>query len=159
MPLMETILWTLYRAGCLKCEEGFLGQDEVKRDFLGKMGWKFLAYISSGKAMSTDSLLFCFFFKRLLRTFHMLICIMNIKRERYRMKCFQTLSDHMGLSWWLSSQESACNAGDVGSIPESGRSLEEGNGNPLQHSCLENPMDRGAWWATVCGVTKESDTT
>ena len=61
MPLMETILWTLYRAGCLKCEEGFLGQDEVKRDFLGKMGWKFLAYISSGKAMSTDSLLFFFF--------------------------------------------------------------------------------------------------
>ena len=158
MPLMKTILWTLYRAGWLKCEERFLGQDGVKRDFLGRMGWKFLAYISSGKAMSTDSL-FLFFFKWLLRTFHMLICIMNIKRERYRMKCFQTLSDHMGLPWWLRSKESACNAGDVGSIPESGRSPEEGNGNPLQHSCRENPMDRGAWWATVCGVTKELDTT
>jgi len=42
------------------------------------------------------------------------------------------------------------------SIPGSGRSLGEGNGNPLQHSCMENPMDRGAWWATVLGVT-ESD--
>ena len=45
-------------------------------------------------------------------------------------------------------------AGDVSSIPGSGRSLGEGNGNPLQYSCLENSMDREAWWATVCGVTK-----
>ena len=52
---------------------------------------------------------------------------------------------------------SACNAGDLGSIPGLGRSPGEGNGNPLQYSCLENPMDRGAWWATVRGVT-ESDT-
>jgi len=51
------------------------------------------------------------------------------------------------------------NAGDVGLIPELGRSPGEGNGNPLQDSCLGNPMDRGAWWATVHGVTKESDTT
>ena len=43
---------------------------------------------------------------------------------------------------------------DVGSIPGSGRSLREGHGNPLQYSCLENPMDRGAWWATVHGVAK-----
>ena len=43
------------------------------------------------------------------------------------------------------SKESACNAGDLGSIPESGRCPGEGNGNPLQYSCLENPMDRGAW--------------
>ena len=43
---------------------------------------------------------------------------------------------------------------DVGSIPGSGRSPGKGNGNPLQYSCLENPMDRGAWWATVHGVTK-----
>ena len=46
-------------------------------------------------------------------------------------------------------------AGDAGSIPGSGRSPEEGNGNPLQYSCLENPMDREAWWATVHGVTEE----
>ena len=43
-------------------------------------------------------------------------------------------------------------AGDVGSIPGSGRSPGEGNGNPLQYSCLGNPMDRGTWWATVHGV-------
>ena len=50
------------------------------------------------------------------------------------------------------------NAGDKGSIPESGRSPGEGNGSPLQYSCLENPMDRGTWWATVHGIRK-SDTT
>ena len=49
---------------------------------------------------------------------------------------------------------SACNSGDPGSIPESGRSPEEGNGNPLQYSCLENPMDGGAWEAVVHGVAK-----
>ena len=49
---------------------------------------------------------------------------------------------------------SACNAGNLGSIPGSGRSHGEGNAYTLQHSCLENPMDRGAWWATVHGVAK-----
>ena len=49
---------------------------------------------------------------------------------------------------------SASNVGDLGSIPGSGRSPGEGSGNPLQYSCLENPMDRGAQWATVHGVTK-----
>ena len=53
----------------------------------------------------------------------------------------------------------AYNEGDRGSIPGSGRSPGEGNGTPLQYSCLENPMDRGAWWATVHGGRKESDTT
>ena len=52
------------------------------------------------------------------------------------------------------SKESASNAEDLASIPESGRSLGEGNGNPLQYSCLENSMDRGAWRAAVHGVTK-----
>ena len=64
---------------------------------------------------------------------------------------------NFGLPQWLSSKESACNAGatgDVSSIPASGRSPGEGHGNPLQYSCLENPMDRGAWWAAVHGVTK-----
>ena len=49
---------------------------------------------------------------------------------------------------------SACNVGDLGSIPGWERSPAEGNGNPLQYSCLENPMDREAWWATVHGVMK-----
>ena len=51
------------------------------------------------------------------------------------------------------------NSGDASLIPGLGRSPGEGNDNPLQYSCLGNPMDRGAWWATVPGVTKESDTT
>ena len=49
------------------------------------------------------------------------------------------------------------NVGDVTSIPELGRFPGEGNGNPLQYSCLGNPIDRGAWQATIHGVTKESD--
>ena len=54
---------------------------------------------------------------------------------------------------------SAADARDPASIPGLGGSPGEGNGNPLQYSCLENPMDRGAWWATVYGVAKESDRT
>ena len=54
----------------------------------------------------------------------------------------------------LVGQESTSHAGDPGSIPEWGRSPGEGNGSPLQYSCLENPMDREAWWSTVPGVTK-----
>ena len=49
-------------------------------------------------------------------------------------------------------KESACNAGDLGSIPGLGRSPGGGHGNTLQYSCLENPRDRGAWWAAVYGV-------
>ena len=57
------------------------------------------------------------------------------------------------------SKESVCNAGDPGSIPGSGRSPGEGNGNPLQYSCLKNPMDRGAWLGYSPWGPKESDMT
>ena len=60
----------------------------------------------------------------------------------------------MGFPGGMSGKEPTCNAGDVGSIPGSGRSPGEGHGNPLHCSCLENPMDRGAWWATVHGVAE-----
>ena len=52
---------------------------------------------------------------------------------------------HFGFPGGSDSKASVCNAGDLGSIPGLGRSLGEGNGSPLQYSCLENPMDRGAW--------------
>ena len=67
-------------------------------------------------------------------------------------------SIYLGLPWWLSGKESSCTAGDEGLIPGSRSSPREGNVNPFQFSCLGNPMDRGALWATVYGV-KESDTT
>ena len=60
----------------------------------------------------------------------------------------------MGFPGGLEVKASACNTRDLGSIPGSGRCPGEGNGNPLQHSCLENPMDVGAWWATVHGVAR-----
>ena len=63
----------------------------------------------------------------------------------------------MGFLGGSDGKESACNAGDPGSVPESGRSPGEGNGYPLQYSCLENSMDRGAWQAIVHGVTKALD--
>ena len=60
----------------------------------------------------------------------------------------------MGLPWCSAVKNPPTNAGDAGSIPGSGRSPGEGNGNPLQNSCLENLMDRGAWWATIHGVAE-----
>ena len=71
---------------------------------------------------------------------------------------FSRLKQHMcGFPDGSVGKESACSAGDtgdVGSIPGSGRSPGRGHGNPLHYSCLENSMDRGAWWATVLGVAK-----
>ena len=60
----------------------------------------------------------------------------------------------MGLPGGSDSKESACNAGDPGKIPGSGRASGNENGNPLQYSCLENSMDGGVWWATVHGAAK-----
>ena len=65
---------------------------------------------------------------------------------------------HSGFPGGSEVKASASNAGDAGSIPGSGRSPGEGNGNPVQYSCLENPMDRGAWWATVHGVAESAMT-
>ena len=69
-----------------------------------------------------------------------------------QVKCYY--KSEKGFPGGSDDKESACNAEDLGSIPGSGRSPGEGNGNPLQYSCLENPMDRGSSWATVHGVTK-----
>ena len=60
----------------------------------------------------------------------------------------------IGIDTIKDGKKSACSAGDLGSIPESRRSSREGNGYPLQYSCLEYSMDRGAWWATVSRGTK-----
>ena len=65
-----------------------------------------------------------------------------------------TISHAIGFPGGSDGEATASNAGDTGSIPGSGKSSGEGNGNPLQYFCLQNPMDGGAWWATVHGVTK-----
>ena len=68
-------------------------------------------------------------------------------------------SPSWGFPYSSVGKESACNAGDPGLIPGLERSPGEGNGNPLQYSCLENPMDKRTWWATVHKVAKELDMT
>ena len=70
-----------------------------------------------------------------------------------------SLQCFMWLPWGFRGKESACNAEDTDLIPGPGRSPGEGNGNLPQYSCLGNPMDRGAWQATVHGVTKQLDMT
>ena len=67
---------------------------------------------------------------------------------------WQYIIQKIGFPGGSDSKESACNVGDLGSIPGSGRSSGEGNGNPLQCSCLESPRDAGAWWASVYGAAQ-----
>ena len=71
--------------------------------------------------------------------------------------CYLVTSHYLSILGFPHSsvgKESSCNAGDLGSIPGLGRSPGEGNGNPLQYFCLENPMDRGTWWSTLHGATR-----
>ena len=68
--------------------------------------------------------------------------------------CLYSFAGFGGFPCGSDGKESSCNGGDTGSIPGSGRTAGEGNGNPLQHSCVENSMEGGDWWATVHGVAK-----
>ena len=75
----------------------------------------------------------------------------------FRRRVLEAGVEMIGLPWWFSSKESTSDAevaGDTSLIPGSGRPAGGGHGNPCQYSCLENPNDRGAWWATVHGVEK-----
>ena len=81
----------------------------------------------------------------------------QVAKSQTRLSDFTAHADE-GLPCWLTGNLPA-SAGYIGSIPGLGRSPGEGNGNTLQYSCLGNPMDRGAWRATVRGVTKELDMT
>ena len=81
------------------------------------------------------------------------------RSQKWRKECgvwkeTEAQDTHLGLPRWLSSKESTCQAGDVGSIPGSGRSPGGEKGNPLQYSYLGNPMDRGTWQDTLHGVAK-----
>ena len=77
----------------------------------------------------------------------------------HRPKTSTFIYQFLGFSGGSEVKNPPANAGDEGSISGSGRSLGEGNGYPCQYSCLGNPMDRGAWWATVHGVTKSQTMT
>ena len=96
---------------------------------------------------------------------HMCVCMCNCNLEHehieYALKIANSIwaCEHAGLTWWLSGKESTCSAGDADLIPGLEDSPGEGNGNPLQYSCLGNPMGRSSWQATVHEVTKQSDTT
>ena len=72
----------------------------------------------------------------------------------YHLQIIRASSSNNSFPGGAEVKVSACNVGDLGSIPGSGRCPGEGNGNPLQYPCLENPMDGGAWWATVHGLQR-----
>ena len=80
--------------------------------------------------------------------------MLAVVRHVKRFLLLEHLEAPMGFPGGSEVKASASNMGDLGSIPGLGRFPGEGNGNPLQYSCLENPMDGGAWWATVHGVAK-----
>ena len=83
-----------------------------------------------------------------------LLCLLSGHLLEEFIFSFNTFYIGVGFPHSSVGKESACKAGDLSSIPGLGRSPGEGNDNPLQYSCLENPMDRGAWWATVHGVIR-----
>ena len=122
----------------------------IRKRLVRKGGEKTLNYscIAQSFNLHNDlSLSFFFFLVEKCST----ICIFHpfkIFHSNYHLLSF------MGFPGGSEDKASACNAGDPGSIPGLGRSPGEGNGNPLQYSCQENPVDRGAWWATVDGVAK-----
>ena len=84
---------------------------------------------------------------------------LTVKNKPLCISLYMNIHFHLVFLSGSDGKESACNAGDLGLIPGSGRSLGEGNGNPLQYSCVENPMNRGAWRAPIHRGRKESDTT
>ena len=80
--------------------------------------------------------------------------VSGVAQSQTRLKRLSSSIRNIGLPQWLSGKESTCNTGDVASIPGSGRSPGGGHENRFLYSCLENPRDRGAWWATVYSITK-----
>ena len=80
-------------------------------------------------------------------------CLQSIKYQDLSSLSMKYRGGKGGFPCSSVGKEFACDAGDLGLIPGSGRSPGEGNGNPLQYSCLENPTDRGTWWATVYRVS------
>ena len=80
--------------------------------------------------------------------------IKRLLQEQNDVLCLTYKVVKLGFPHSSIGKNSACNAGDLGLIPGSGRSSGEGNGNPLQYSCLENPTDKGAWRATVHGIAR-----
>ena len=74
--------------------------------------------------------------------------------SKFQQFCTPFKASSLGFPGSSVGKESTCSAGDLGSIPGSGRFPGEGNGKPLQDPCLENPMDRGAWWAAAYWITK-----
>ena len=100
---------------------------------------------------------FCFILQISPPFMHIIFCRISFSgngKFMWRAEVKLGLQIEWGYNGEADAKESACNAGSPGSIPGSGRSPGEGNGNPLQYSFLENPMDRGAWQATIHGVAK-----
>ena len=129
------------------CDQGTLGSSAVKGSFLFGASWNgrscLLAGCSAPWTFSGTG------------TFCCLWCLYIYSKATKQVRCsFRGTYCKLGLPGGSDGKESTCSAGDLGSVPGSGRSPGEGNGNPLQYSCLENSMNRGASRATVHGVAK-----
>ena len=152
-----------------------MGSQRVRHDWVTSLSLNMVDYIywlvnvkvmiyfwdKAHSVMMYYPFLYCWFY--LLRSFASM-CLQTILHEFfYTSSEFPSAAFFLHVLYLVISKASACNAGDLGSIPGSGRSPGEGNGNSLQYSCLENPMDEGAWWARIHGVakcrTKLSDST
>ena len=108
--------------------------------------------LTRGLRQSNEFYIFFFFLPRLGTE------ISGLSEHKYNLGMYVCVYIYIWLPiwlpWWLRRSSSACNVGDSGLIPELGRAPGEGNSDPLQYSCLENPMDRGTWQAIVHEVTK-----
>ena len=144
----------------------------------GLLAWVLVEALFSTGVINTQVSALCFAGKLYLcfRYFSEITCISSVQFSSVAQSCptlcnpmdcskpgllvhhqlpeFTQTHIHWGFPGGSDCKASAHNAGDAGSVPGSGRSPGEGNGNPLQYSCLENSMDGGAWWATVHGVAK-----
>ena len=96
-----------------------------------------------------------FTMEKIVFWFYMYVCDILVLKNGFLFLNLHWFLTVWGFAGGSDGTESACNAGDAGSVPELWRFPGGGNGNPLQHSCSENPLDRRAWWATVHGDMTE----
>ena len=127
-----------------------LQMEKFYSSFFSEIIRKYLQVIANRNPAVTISVNKWAFSKQYIRSFHSFLWLSSI----CVCVCVCVYKYSRTLTWWLSGEESTCQCRYMGLIPGSGRSHGEGNGNPLEYSCLGNSMDGGTWWPTVHRVAK-----